>query len=561
MARVDSKVLFITTSPRTPSKMIPEIALLGEHFSGKKWDKDTQEAFMEVLKEEDYFLGEGEKDPAFSARDRITRAPKALGFVLLKPKIQITDVGKALINSRRKEEVFLRQLLKFQVPSPYHKPSKKAANFWIKPYLEIFRLIRHFGTLRFDELMMFGLQLVDYRKFDNIVDKIKKFREAKARSQKNYKVFRGEYLKEELRRIYERNIKHGETETRESNDNSLNNFLTTKARNMRDYADACFRYLRATGLVNISHIGKSISIIPDRVKEVDFFLNTIDRNPCYIDNEDLYIQYLTNPSLPALYSDNKDKIFHTLQVEFPDISYQKTASVEELKDVLDEARSNRKENIIKKQVLALKDYELYDDIQTIFDQIQAKVLYDPSLMLEWNTWRAMTMLDGGNITANLKFDDFGKPMSTAQGNMADIVCDYDSFNLCVEVTMQVGQKQYETESEPVSRHLAKLKKSQGKPAYCLFVAPTINEACVAHFYALHKMNISYYGGKSIIIPLPLSLFKKMVEDSYKADYIPTPSHIENLFKYSEKISETSVDEKAWYSAITDAANNWLSLEI
>ena len=53
----------------------------------------------------------------------------------------------------------------------------------------------------------------------------------------------------------------------------------------------------------------------------------------------------------------------------------------------------------------------------------------------------------------------------------------------------------------------------------------------------------------------------MVEDSYKADYIPTPSHIENLFKYSEKISETSVDEKAWYSAITDAANNWLALEI
>lgn len=56
----------------------------------------------------------------------------------------------------------------------------------------------------------------------------------------------------------------------------------------------------------------------------------------------------------------------------------------------------------------------------------------------------MTMLDGGNIKANLKFDDFGNPMSTAQGNMADIVCDYEDFGLTVEVTMQSGQKQYET---------------------------------------------------------------------------------------------------------------------
>lgn len=64
------------------------------------------------------------------------------------------------------------------------------------------------------------------------------------------------------------------------------------------------------------------------------------------------------------------------------------------------------------------------------------------------------MLDGGNIKANLKFDDFGNPMSTAQGNMADIVCDYGDFGLTVEVTMQSGQRQYETEGEPVTRHLA-----------------------------------------------------------------------------------------------------------
>ncbi|SEH56610.1 putative restriction endonuclease [Bathymodiolus azoricus thioautotrophic gill symbiont] len=99
-------------------------------------------------------------------------------------------------------------------------------------------------------------------------------------------------------------------------------------------------------------------------------------------------------------------------------------------------------------------------------------------------------------------------MSTAQGNMADIVCDYGDFGLTVEVTMQGGQRQYETEGEPVTRHLAKVKRETDKPAYCFFIAPNINEACIAYFYGLHKINISYYGGKSTIVPLPLSIFLK-----------------------------------------------------
>ena len=44
MARIESKVLFITTSPRTPFRMIPEIELLNTHFSGQKWNTETQTA-------------------------------------------------------------------------------------------------------------------------------------------------------------------------------------------------------------------------------------------------------------------------------------------------------------------------------------------------------------------------------------------------------------------------------------------------------------------------------------------------------------------------------------
>jgi hypothetical protein len=352
MARIDSKVIFVTTSPRTPAKMIPEIGLLHANFAGQKWNTGTQRAFMELLREENFFNGEGAKAPAFSARDRITRAPKALGFVTLSPSIQLTPAGEELVNSRRKDEIFLRQLLKFQVPSPFHKPTGNSAEFWVKPYLELFRLIRHLGSLKFDELMMFGLQLVDYRAFDTIVEKINQFRIAKAQHAGNYKRFRAEYFDRELREIYSADISSGNTRTRETNDASIAKFLSTKASNMRDYADACFRYLRATGLVNISHVGKSISIVPEKIQEVDYFLQNTDREPCFIDNERQYVAYLGNPLIPILLTDNRELLAQKIRAEFPQLEISETATLQDLKNLFADELENRREQIITEQVAA-----------------------------------------------------------------------------------------------------------------------------------------------------------------------------------------------------------------
>lgn len=555
---IDSKVLFITTSPRTPEKMIPEIDLLSKNFEGKKWNTETQIAFMELLRNENFFNGSGNNDPAFSARDRINRAPKALGFILLEPTIKLTESGKTLISAKRKEEVFLRQLLKFQIPSPYHTPSEKAADFYVKPYLEILRLIYTLGILKFDELMIFGLQLTDYREFDNIVKKIEKFRIDREKTSKKYREFKYYAQMNELQEIYSSELAKGETSTRESNIATAKKFLQTKASNMHDYADACIRYLRATGLVSISHIGRSLSILTEKKKDVEFILINISREPVFIDDKAKYLDYLGNSELPKLLTDNKDSLLQKIKEENPTEQIQESVTIHELKEKLDDLIITKREKLIQSQIAEIKDYKKYDDIQTTFTQIEENDIYDPSLILEWNVWRGMTMLDGGNIKANLKFDDFGNPMSTAQGNMADIVCDYETFGLTVEVTMASGQKQYEMEGEPVSRHLAKFKKETGKEAYCLFVAPTINESCIAHFYGLHNLNISYYGGKSVIVPLPLNVFKKMLEDSFKASYIPNPEQVKSFFEYSRTVASTSHSEQEWYNKVVEKALNWLA---
>lgn len=561
MAHLNNKALFFTTSPRTPSKMIPEIRLLSEHFSGKKWNKQTQVAFIDLLAQSDFFEGNGSpKNKDFSARDRINRGPKALGFVDLTPHIELTDAGKAFVYGKRPQEIFLRQLLKFQLPSPYHVESQDIeGTFFVKPYLEIMRLIRDLESLSFDELKIFALTLTDYTKYESVKQAILDFRAEKEKHRGQYKKFADETWTNTLMQTFADDIDTGNTKTRETTDKSLKKFLNTKKSNARDYTDACFRYLRYTGLVSISHKNRSISFYPDKIREVDYILTKVDRKPVFVDDEDRYKSYLFDSSIPVLYDDNIDNIKDSI-MRISDYTQRQLSgmSLEELKDLRDDIVAKHKEAVIKEQVTEIKSYALYSEIIDTYNEIISDGYYDAPLMLEYNTWRAMTMLDGGDIKGNFKFDDAGQPLSTAAGNMPDIECDYNDFVLSVEVTMQQGQRQYESEGEPVARHFGQMKKRTGKDAYCLFIAPTINKACLAHFFALNKIGISYYGGKTKIIPLDLDQFMKLVENSYNYPSQPKPNNIRQFLDEVMQQEDKATDENDWNDRIQACVSKWLA---
>ena len=232
-------------------------------------------------------------------------------------------------------------------------------------------------------------------------------------------------------------------------------------------------------------------------------------------------------------------------------------NVSELKDIRDNIVGKNKNRIIQNQIKEIKSYALYSEIIDTFNEIISDGFYDAPLMLEYNTWRAMTMLDGGNIKGNLNFDDLGQPLSTAQGNMPDIECDYGEFILSVEVTMQSGQRQFENEGEPVARHFGKLKKMSGKETYCLFIAPVVNDAAVAHFFALNHIDISYYGGKTKIIPLDLDQFMRLVENSYNYCGNPEPKDIRKFLDLAINSSYAVQNESEWKAAIANYVDTWL----
>lgn len=561
MARLNKKLLFFTTSPRTPAKMIPEIHLLQEKFSGKPWNKRTQEQFTDELAQCSFFEGKGSpSDKAFSARDRINRAPKALGFVDLNPYVQITEAGKALVYGKRPQEVFLRQLLKFQLPSPYHAESRSISGaFFIRPYLEIFRLVRELEYITFDEFKIFAVQMTNYHDYEEIKAKILQFRADREQHRGRYKRFVNELWEQTVLEIFRDRIAAGKTKTRETTDASLKKFVTTQKKNMRDYTDACFRYLRYTGLISIAHKSRSISVFSDKTAEVDYFLKSVPRSPVFVNDLEKYKKYLFNTTAPQLYVDNTANIIDIL-MRIGSFTKRELAgkSLETLKDMRDEIIRKNKDSVIHAQVAEIKSYALYSEIIDTFNEIVSDEYYDAPLMLEYNTWRAMTMLDGGNIKGNFNFDDSGQPLSTAIGNMPDIECDYQDFALSVEVTMQSGQRQYESEGEPVARHCGQLKKRTGKDTYCLFIAPSINAATLAYFYGLNHLPIALYGGKSKIIPLELDQFMRLIENSYNHTTQPVPTDVRAFLDRVIAQCGMASDENDWRERIQLCVNEWLA---
>ena len=563
MAKIKSPMLFFVTSPRTPSKMIPEVGLLVKEFSGQRWTANTalQAEFMRRLSQLPEFEGAyNQNNPALSARDRITRGPKALGLVNL-DKITLTAAGKNFLDEDLFEEALLRQMLKFQLPSPFHEENPRISRvFCVRPYLEILRLINVLGRMAFDELCLYGMQLTDWHDFERIVEDVRLFRMEKEQNKGRYKKFFHQRKSQIILALYKQEIDAGQIKTRESPKISLDNFVETKSNNMRDYADACLRYLRATGVVTVSNPGRTISIIESRRNEVEYILKTVSRDPVFITDKEAYCKYLYDANSPVLLTDNRDALekkalHYAATLDVGDVT---AMSSTELKKHIKHSQEAHRKSIVDAQITELKTFSKYDDVIECYKGIKSKSVYDLPLTLEWNAWRTMTMMDGGDIRANLSFDDAGNPLSIAPGKTADIVCDYGDFIVTVEVTLMSGAKQYEAEGEPVARHLGEIKVKTGKSAYCLFVAPTINENVISHFYALHRISIKRYGGRSVIIPLTLERFVGMLSQSKKVGYIPSPNKVREFCEYSMSVANDAKDEDEWYSAISRKAENWLA---
>jgi len=548
--------LFAFTSPRTIEKIIPEIQILLESFDGQEWNEETQIAFFTELFNSEFYEGETwPNDVPLAARDRITRAPKALGFVNLNPQIALTEPGEQLLSGKRIHEVIARQLFKFQLPSPFHKIPQDR-DFNVRPYLELLRLVKELGMISKTEVAIFFVQCIHYKKFDEIVKAIKKFRADGKKNERNRKAFIDDVFTDEILKIYSKDIDAKAFKTRESPEKTLSKFVRTKKSNHIDYADAFIRYLRATQLISFDKKTFRMIIAPARAAEVDYILNNVPREALDFATEDDYKQYLFDPHSLLLLTDDRNYLEHHLSVL--GIKYNKKDTVEQLKDRLENAEEEIITKTIQKTEISLKGYKEFDDIVSVFEKIKQREVPDPPLYFEWNIWRAMVMMNyAKDVKGNFTIDLDGIPLSTAAGNKPDIEVEYDDFKMIVEVTMSGGSKQYEMEGEPVARHYGRMQLASDVPVYCLFVAPKINENTLAHFFNLNRIKTKAYGGKTKIVPMSLPQFIEFMTIAKDKGF----NHSKILKAYLDGIIATNSaaeDEDIWYQHISRSIASWVA---
>jgi len=572
----------VPTSPRSPYKLPHELSLLKE-FEGQLWNRHTQTLFAKKLAKSSFFQGTvSKKEPDFSARDRINRAPKTFGFVRFDNgrRIEITDAGSRLISNKRLEELFLKQLLKWQYPSPKHQ-SASYHGFRIKPFLETLRLIKKLGGLTKREISIFVLPLIDWKDYEKTKQEIIDFREKskKYNTKIECQTYANQLHKEKFRHVYNRELAES-LKLRESSRRQVDqdSFLATKIRNSIDYSDAAIRYFRATGLFTISSRTYRLQILDTKLQVVEEILSKTAREPLnFLENEAIFLDLLSNPDYPKLPDDNKQtliteimNIFKFLEDKSHNIpkiqlspSYLNTLDIEQLKDKKEELERLGQKISEQEQLKQLQTYSLYAEISQTFEKIRdfrCLDIPDKPLFLEWNIWRALNMLDDGTIQGNLLLDLESKPLRTAPGNMPDMVCYYKDFVLVVEVTLARGARQYEIESEPVSRHLASVRKNlrqkgDRRPVYGLFIAATVNPAVIAHFYILRRTNIQYYDGTISFIPMNVQTFMNLLEIANTNGGV-TSSQLYKFIRWADKAAD-GLTEEDWFNAISAKASNWI----
>lgn len=562
MSTFNERFIFFSTNPRSPLKVQLVLKVIRDfHLQGKPYTKKLQAEFYKDYTTASPDKGGQSKLPEFSGRQLLTRAPQALGFIRARTRynLEITKAGEAFLDDDLFEDTLLHQMLKFQLPSPLHheRKGKNKGMFKIKPFLEITRLINTLKYLTYEELTIYGMTLIDYRNFSKTVAAIKGYRVRR----KAIKDSKGEslddfYKKEKLRvfkQIYHDQLIKGDFKTRESVTSTAQEYMNKKTRNWNDYTDAIFRVLHESGLF-VATDYRTIRVSPQRQAEVDYILKNVPREPLPEDTpRESFDDYMFNPKIPKLLHDNRKNIIHYL--EKLGVKYDTDSSLEVLKKQAHIYLVKKREEVIKGITKQLKQRKVSDitNILDIYDSIKKKKIQDAPTMMEWNTWRAVTMIDNGDIRGNFVTDDQGAPRHTAGGGQGDIVGKYGKFNIVYEVTLSTGNTQYKMESESVARHVGGLKKSSNIPTYGMFIAPKLNPEVVHYYYITSLVGAEPYSGATSVIPLSLddfiTFFKKASEN------VLSENDLKEICEYAKQkakkilYSDEKDKSKLWYKKV------------
>lgn len=292
--------------------------------------------------------------------------------------------------------------------------------------------------------------------------------------------------------------------------------------------------------------------------------------------------YLGNPSLPLIRRDDPKLQQVDLSKMLKELAdYNPNLAMKTESDFKTSESQLEKLQVLGKLELALGGIQISNEAKKIRDNIpnslqdikatykeitkkQSEVL-DRPLMYEWNTWRAMVLInDAKDVQANYTSDTDGNPVSTAGGNKPDIQVEYNAFHLAVEVTLSNGKKQFDMEGESICRHLGELqvrniKVNDHRPVYGIFVAESLNETVLNYLITQARYTSQVYKGNLKIVPMSRVTFEAFMESALGH---PNFSHrvLHEFFNSIFTQEAISLGEYDWINLILSKIENFQSLQ-
>ena len=553
------------TTVRNPYRLREALHLFRTKMGGRPFKREEQQEFLNELVK----AGLVDSDRAVEGDDggrKFASAFKQLGFVTdweRGKSWEMTPVGTMLIEHPELEElIFLRQLMKYQIPSPLES-GRRVEGFHVRPFRLLLRFLKRareenlIGLTKF-EIALNVINVLDEdddAAFEEAISNIKKFRA-------DYNALTGKVNKNRFT-----NQKLVEAAAK----------LDLVSGSLLDYADSNGRYALITGLLT-TH-GNKLTLSDARLPVVDAILTD---STSLIPERD-YLELFYNPNIPLLPTDDllflKDEIVNLEKrfVELATLLGESAAlpaqpmevTISELQAyeirLRDKLRDVREIQFYRNQCSATSLDEIKDlleDINTGTKAFFGGSDYHPAF-LEWAIWRLFLAINEivGPIsrTRGFRIDEDINPIHHAKGGAADLTFTYDSFKLVCEMTLTSGSRQFVAEGEPVTRHVFKaIETSEGKPIYGLFIAKKLDPNTIDAFHkARYWKNYTSFVSTPVVA-LDIEQVLKLIE-RIKMQSVNVANFRELLDRILQ-LQDSHPYGPAWYKEYCKLYEQWVNTD-
>ncbi len=512
------------TTVRSPFRLREGlIALNNSGLQGNLRGKEQELKFCKLLASENIISQSG-GDPTYSVGRKWRSALSKLGF--LYPKLPddlsktpcipgsfdtITKNGKRLINTENVsgwQECFLRSLASYYIPSviePRHSCLVFSPLRHVLSILKQIEIATGDCKLNFIEMALIVQVSSSAETIESIANKVIVFREQREASSN--------------KRAFDQNKL-----------NEAGVLFHKEPNTFKDYADTNFRYLKATGLMQSK--GKGITFVPSKQVLIEQLIKET-----IVEKEQLnYISDLCNGAqLPTDTHDGAMKVLNDLirqiqargeRFDIDGKTLSTAADIAIIRHELEERISQLNEiEFAKGQATQINEIVGYIDL--LITNKFTKILSggqeisipkgEAPAYFEWVIWRSFlainSLINSPWESRQFKIDQDFLPINTAAGGRPDMIFEFDSSIIVVEVTLTTSSRQEAAEGEPVRRHVAKYAEEQavnGKQVFGLFLAVNIdtntaNTFRLGEWYLRNDRKIDLH-----IIPMALSNFQELI---------------------------------------------------